>query len=256
MRAPNYRGPLPAILAAARRRVLLAAWLGRPTPSTVEVDGFSLMFEPSLPDPRSTLGYSPSGFLLDALDVRPGERVLVLNCGAGWLSLTAQRAGADVVSIDPDPAAAHCLRRSSLVAGLGDPDIRIGDSLDPLRDGETFDLVIWIPPALDGPSASAPRAQRHVIGDRARITRVLKGLLPRLRRGGRLMFPFPDRDATPWLHDALGSIGYRFTPVRYAEMPVLGPVRAYKAWPARHGAPGPVDSGAALAGAGWVLRDR
>ncbi|MCO4772925.1 MAG: methyltransferase [Deltaproteobacteria bacterium] len=256
MRAPPYRGPLPAPLAAARRRVLLAAWLGRTTPTTIEVDGFSLLFEPGLPDPRPALGFSTARFLLDALDLRPEERVLDIGCGAGWISLAAARAGASVVSLDPSPNAAHCLRRSSLVAGLGEPDIRTGDGIEPLHPDETFDLVTWIPPSLEGPAGTSDRADRLVLADRSRITGVLKGVLPRLERGGRLMFPFPDRDATPWLHDAMASIGYRFTPVAYEKPRVLGPVRVYKAWPARHGAAGEVPPGDALPGAAWVLKDR
>ena len=256
MRPPPYRRPLPEPLAGARRRLLLAAWLGRPTPPSIEVDGFNLLFEPGLPDPRPTLGFSAVGFLLEALDVRPGERLLDIDCGAGWISLVASRGGATVTSLDSEPNAARCLRRSSLVAGLGDPDVRIGDALAPLEDGETFDVVTWVPPSLDGPAGGSDKTARHVVGDRARITRVLKRALPRLGRGGRLLFPFPDRDATPWLHDALTAVGYRFAPVRYATPAVLGPVRVYKAWPARHGQPGEVTPGEALPGAAWVLRDR
>lgn len=201
------------------------------------------------------MGFSSTAFLLDAMDVRPGERTLVLECGAGWVSLAAMRVGAQVVSTDPDPSSLQCVRRSSLVAGFGDPDVRTGEGLAPLADEETFDLVAWIPPSLDGPSGSG-HAERHVVGDRARITRVLKDVHPRLSRGGRLLFPFPDRDATPWLHDALRNIGYRFAAVSYAQVPVLGPVRVYKAWPARHSPPGEVAAGDALSGASWVLRDR
>ncbi len=255
MTPPPYSRPLPGPLAAARRRLLLAAWLGRPSPATIEVDGFSLMFEAGLPDPRPSMGFSAAAFLLEAMQVRPGERTLVLECGAGWVSLAAMRGGARVVSMDPNPNALQCVRRSSLVAGFGEPDVRTGDGLAPLGVDETFDLVAWMPPLLDGPSGSG-RSDRHVVGDRARITNVLKGIHPRLERGGRVLFPFPDRDATPWLHDALRNIGYRFAAVRYSQAPLLGPVRVYKAWPAGQSRPGEVAAGEALSGASWVLRDR
>lgn len=247
---PPYRGPLPEPLASVRRQVLATLWTRR-APGTIDVGGFSLLTESSLPDPRPVLGYSPTAMLLSALSIRPGERVLDLECGAGWITLVAKRAGAHVVSVDMDEAAAICLRRSSLVAGLGEPDVRVGEGLDAVK-GETFDVVAWTPPFLDG----AGSGDRVRLGDRARITRTLKGVLPRLARGGRLLFPFPDRDATPWLHDALTSIGYRFSAVRYARPPVIGPVRVYEAWPAQHGLPGEVSQGEALPGAGWVLRDR
>lgn len=248
---PPYRGPLPEPLASLRRRILASLWTRR-APGTVDVGGFSLLTESSLPDPRPVLGYSPTALLLSALTVRPEERVLDLGCGAGWVTLVAKRAGAHVVSLDTDEAAAVCLRRSSLVAGLGEPDVRIGPGLDALSPGESFDVIAWTPPFLDG----AGEGDRVQVGDRGRITTTLKGALPRLARGGRLLFPFPDRDGTPWLQDALTSIGYRFSAVRYARPPVVGPVRVYEAWAAQHGAPGEVPQGDALPGAGWVLRDR
>ena len=83
MRPPPYRRPLPEPFAGARRRLLLTAWLSRPTPPSIEVDGFNLLFEPGLPDPRPALGFSAVRFLLEALDVRPGERLLDIDCGAG-----------------------------------------------------------------------------------------------------------------------------------------------------------------------------
>ena len=252
--APGYRSPLPAPLAAARRRVLLTAWLGRPTPSTVTLGGFDILFEDGLLDPRPTLGFSLVQFLVTGLEVREGERLLDVDAGAGLVSLTARRRGAQVVALDEDEAAARCLRRSFLIAGFGEPDVRVGAGLDAVV-GEQFDVIAWVPPMVAG-RAQAGAGRRVVLDDRSRVTAVLNAAPGLLRRGGRLLLPFADRDATPWLHDAFAAAGLRFAAIRYAEAPILGPVRLYRAWPARHGAPGEVPGGDSLNGAGWVLPDR
>lgn len=254
MSTPRYRRPLPGPLAAARRRMLLTAWLKRPSPSTLHLGGFDMLFEEGLLDPRPALGFSLSQLLVDGLEVRAGERLLDIDCGAGLVSLTAKRAGADVVSLDSSQAAARCVRRSFLIAGFGEPDVRIGGGLESVA-GEQFDVIAWVPPTLDG-SAASDAARRVVLDDRSRVTSVLNAAPSLLRRGGRLLMPFPDRDATPWLHDAFTAAGLRFAPIRYVEASVLGPVRLYRAWPARHGAPGEVPAGEAMSGTQWVLKDR
>jgi len=251
---PRYRRPLPGPLGAARRKLLLAAWLGRPAPQTISLDGFDILFEKGLRDPRPAMGFSLVQFLVEGLDVRSGERLLDLDAGAGLVSLAATRVGAAIVAVDHDVAAARCVRRSFLIAGYGEPDVRLGQGLEPVRD-ETFDVIAWVPPTLPGPPRTGA-GHRLVLDDRSRVTEVLNAARSMLRRGGRLVFPFPDRDATPWLHDALAAAGLRFATTRYAEAPVLGPVRLYRAWVAKDGPPGEVPGGEALAGAGWVLKDR
>ena len=252
MRPRSYRGPLPPPLAAARTRTLRALW-SRTPPPTLEIGGFSLLLDPELPDPRPVLGYSPTALLVDGMDPRPGEATLVLDAGSGWVSLAAAHAGASVTSLDPSPAAERCLRRSSLLAGLGDPDVRVG-GLEQLTDDDSFGLILWVPPQLADPSAGPD--DRHAFAERSRFTRVLKEARDRLGRGGRLLFPLPDRDATPWLHEALTAHGFRFSTSRWVQSPVVGPARLYACWPARDAAPGEVTGGPALAGAAWVLKDR
>ncbi len=251
---PSYRGPLPGPLGVARRKLLLAAWLGRPAPQTIRLDGFDILFEKGLRDPRPALGFSLVQFLVAGLDVRPGERLLDLDTGSGWVALAATRVGAEVVGVDHDEAAARCVRRSFLIAGYGEPDVRIGRGLEPVRD-EQFDVIAWVPPTLPG-AARTGAGHRLVLDDRSRVTEVLNAARTMLRRGGRLVLPFPDRDATPWLHEAFVAAGLRFATTRYAEAPVLGPVRLYRAWVAKCEPAGEVPGGAALSGAGWVLKDR
>jgi ubiquinone/menaquinone biosynthesis C-methylase UbiE len=60
------------------------------------------------------------GGLLDRADIRDGHRILEIGCGTGNLALAAARRhpGAEVIGIDPDPAALRRARRKAGRAGL------------------------------------------------------------------------------------------------------------------------------------------
>lgn len=74
--------------------------------------------------------------VFDALDVRPGMRLLDVGCGAGLAAQLAAARGARVAGIDSSPA-------SIAIAGERTPegDFHIGDMQElPFADG-TFDAV-------------------------------------------------------------------------------------------------------------------
>jgi D-alanine--D-alanine ligase len=98
------------------------------------------------------------------LDVRGGERVLDLGCGAGLLAIAAAKLGADrVVATDIDPRALDATRKNALTNGVAEKiDIRGGSWYEALdgyssEDAGTFDVIVAIPPQTPGSCPFGPR---------------------------------------------------------------------------------------------------
>lgn len=233
------------MLGSIRRRLVRKAFAKDP-PSRTEtwtIDGFEVVLDPAFHSPAPRFGWSYQSMVGGCIDARPGERVADLNSGAGLIALHAARRGARVACIDPRPPALRCIRRSFLMAGLGDPDLVPGSSLADAGDGP-WDLITWTTPFLE----PEPKATTGAVLAEAR---------DRLHRGGRLLLAWPDREAGSWLGAELTHAGFRWSAILKASYPVVGPVRVYRAWNPPGGEPaGEVPSGDSLPGAAWVLRDR
>ncbi len=92
--------------------------------------------------------------LLEAMDVRPGDRVLDLGCGAGVLGVAAATiTNASVVLLDANAESLHCARETVRLAGYGSTPSRVtvlaSDVTDAV-DGMQFDLVLSNPPFHQG----------------------------------------------------------------------------------------------------------
>lgn len=57
--------------------------------------------------------------MLDALDIVPGNRVLVVGAGQGYSAAVIARMGADVVALEEDPALAEAAARVLAAEGEG-----------------------------------------------------------------------------------------------------------------------------------------
>ncbi len=166
-------------------------------------------------------GIAPSTLeLARRLDVRPGERVLELGCGAGLLAVAAARLGAGrVVAIDIDEAACRATAANARRNGAR-VETRRGDFLEAVR-GERFDLVLFNPPQTPGPRPFGPKWGGE---DGARHLRaVLPRLREHLRPGGRgllLVLSLVDERAlepllAPFRVEARGETGRELEAAEY-----------------------------------------
>ncbi len=84
--------------------------------------------------------------LIATMNIRRGDRVLDLGCGAGALGVVAAgRSQARVVMVDSDADAVRCAERTARMAGVSNVEVRASDVAEAV-DGESFDVVITNPP--------------------------------------------------------------------------------------------------------------
>lgn len=100
------------------------------------------------------------------LDLRPGERVLEVGCGAGHLTTRLAERGVDIVGIDVNPNASKIARNDRVVT-MG------AEKLDFADDG--FDTIISV----------------HAIEHIAALEEALVEMARVLRPGGRSLFIYP-----------------------------------------------------------------
>ena len=126
-------------------------------------------------------------------EIRPGDRVLDLGCGAGRFAAAARDAGADVVGVDVAEAA---LERARRVAPGVDLRLVEPDGTLPLGHGE-IDLV-WCSEVLE-----------HVPDTGSLLTEVRRVL----RRDGRLLLTVPDHGRLKRTLIALARFEAHFDPL-------------------------------------------
>lgn len=110
--------------------------------------------------------YDSSIELAKLLDVAPGERVLELGCGSGFLSVASAKRGArEVVAIDVDPRALTATEKNAGLNDVGDcVKVMAGSWYEPLKyltvaqkQDNWFDIIIATPPQTPGPYDFGPR---------------------------------------------------------------------------------------------------
>ncbi len=122
------------------------------------------------------------------LDVKRGEEVLELGCGAGLLSIAAAKLGAgSVMATDIDPKALQATLLNGRRNGMEDRiQARAGSWYDALENGVCgpFDAILATPPQTPGPRPFGPRyggsdGTKHLFT-------VVDGASAFLKPGGRL----------------------------------------------------------------------
>jgi protein-L-isoaspartate(D-aspartate) O-methyltransferase len=98
--------------------------------------------------------------MLDALDVRPGARVLEIGAGTGYNGALLSALGARVVSVDVQPDVADRARAALSEAGVTGVEVRHGDGYEG-APGTDFDRVI----VTVGVAGVSPRWLAGLTGD-------------------------------------------------------------------------------------------
>src|SRR5512137_931862 len=151
----EFTALLERILAsAAKRRTPGSAGVAQETKLALPTGAVGLWIPPGVHvPPPSTIE------LARLLDVRPGERVLELGCGAGLLAIAAAKLGAGrIVAVDLDGQALDAAAKNAELNGLSDRiEVRAGSWYEAVKSGERFDVIIATPPQTPGPRPFGPR---------------------------------------------------------------------------------------------------
>ena len=106
----------------------------------VRIEAAPGLFSPQAAD-RGTLAMAA------LVELRPGQRLLDLGCGAGLVGIAAAKVLGEeaVVLTDVDPAAVRCARENAVRNGVPGVQIVQGDALDAV-DATGFDWILSNPP--------------------------------------------------------------------------------------------------------------
>ena len=86
------------------------------------------------------------------MDVR--GHVLDMGAGCGILSVLAASKAKRVLAVDINPKAARCVRFNAKINGVSEKiDVLAGDLFNPLREGRTFDVILFNAPYLPSDDA-------------------------------------------------------------------------------------------------------
>lgn len=105
------------------------------------------------------------GRLLQAVAVKPGDRVLEIGTGTGYLTACLAHLGARVVSLEIDPGLAAEARKRLSDLGFGEVDLRVADGLASPVEGGPFDVVV-VTGSLPSEDDLGELRQRLAIGGR------------------------------------------------------------------------------------------
>lgn len=106
-------------------------------------------------------------YMTEAMQVRPGEKVLEIGAGSGYQAAVLAEMGAEVYTIEIIPELGRHAKAALAAEGYGDVKVRIGDGYQGWPEHAPFDVVIV---------TAAPEA-------------VPEALVEQLRDGGRMIVP-------------------------------------------------------------------
>lgn len=113
--------------------------------------------------------------MLQDLRIQPGDRVLEIGTGSGYLAALLARRAREVVSLEIDAALADTARDNLRRAGVAHVDVRQADGAASLAGLGTFDVIV-----LGGSVAAVPQALLQQLNDGGRLGAIV-GSEPMMR---------------------------------------------------------------------------
>jgi len=112
------------------------------------------------------------GRLLQALEIQPGQRVLEIGTGSGFLSACLARLGADVLSVELHADLAEAAAQRLARQAIDSVRVEIADALTDFSPDGSFDAVV-----VTGSALTVPERFEQWVGDNGRLV-VVRGKSP------------------------------------------------------------------------------
>ncbi|MCF1506514.1 DUF7059 domain-containing protein [Streptomyces glomeratus] len=139
-------------------------------------------------DEQVVLGVGGASTTLAGITVRtPAGSALDLGTGSGIQALHAAQHATRVTATDVNPRALHIAALTLALSGAPAADLRQGSLFEPIRDDETYDLIVSNPPFVISPGARLTYRDGGMGGDDLCRTLVQQSG-ERLNRGGFAQF--------------------------------------------------------------------
>lgn len=139
-------------------------------------------------DEGVVLGVGGASTTLAGITVRtPVAAALDLGTGSGIQALHAAQHATRVTATDLNPRALHITALTLALSGAPAADLRQGSLFEPLRNGETYDLIVSNPPFVISPGARLTYRDGGMGGDDL-CRSIVQGAGERLNEGGFAQF--------------------------------------------------------------------
>ncbi|MGC9543586.1 DUF7059 domain-containing protein [Streptomyces sp. UG1] len=139
-------------------------------------------------DEGVVLGVGGASTTLAGITVRtPVSSALDLGTGSGIQALHAAQHATRVTATDLNPRALHITALTLALSGAPAADLREGSLFEPLRSGETYDLIVSNPPFVISPGARLTYRDGGMGGDDL-CRSIVQGAGERLSEGGFAQF--------------------------------------------------------------------
>ncbi|WP_031482608.1 DUF7059 domain-containing protein [Streptomyces bicolor] len=139
-------------------------------------------------DEGVVLGVGGASTTLAGITVRtPVASALDLGTGSGIQALHAAQHATRVTATDLNPRALHITALTLALSGAPGADLRTGSLFEPLKNGETYDLIVSNPPFVISPGARLTYRDGGMGGDDL-CRSIVQGAGERLNEGGFAQF--------------------------------------------------------------------